>query len=171
MTEHIRYAFGESSLGDFVAAASDNGLVAFEFVEARGDAERALRVRFPDATVGENPALLEDTIKKLASLVDHPERDPGLVLDIRGSDFEKQVWALLRKIPAGMTATYGAIAAAMGSPRDARDATGAIAANTIAILIPCHRVVKKDGSLSGYRWGFERKRKLLSREQKPFELA
>ncbi len=173
MAERLRYAFGQSALGDFIAAVSDHGLVAFEFADARKNAESALRARFPEATVHEEPAALADIVQKLGALVDHPASDPGLILDMRGSDFEKRVWTLLRQIPAGMTTTYGAIAAAVGSPKDARDTTAAIAANTIAILIPCHRVIKKDGSLSGYRWGFKRKRELLSREQsqQAFELA
>ncbi|WP_334146697.1 methylated-DNA--[protein]-cysteine S-methyltransferase [Hyphomicrobium sp.] len=165
MPERILYGWGRSSLGEFLAAVSDRGLVAFEFGEAREDLENTLRLRFPDATVTADAANLAEIIGKLASVVDHPERDPGLSLDIRGTDYEKRVWDILRRIPAGRTSTYGAIAAEIGTPRDARDVTAAIAANTIAILIPCHRVVKKDGSLSGYRWGYKRKRALLSREQ------
>jgi AraC family transcriptional regulator, regulatory protein of adaptative response / methylated-DNA-[protein]-cysteine methyltransferase len=86
------------------------------------------------------------------------------VLDMRGSDYQKHVWAMLREIPSGETTSYGAMAAKLGT-RDARDVTEAIGSNTIAILIPCHRVIKKDGSISGYRWGVRRKRSLLEREQ------
>jgi AraC family transcriptional regulator of adaptative response/methylated-DNA-[protein]-cysteine methyltransferase len=172
MSEPIRYAFGQSSLGGFIAAASDRGLVAFEFGDSRTDLVEALRSRFADSVVEEDDAGLSDTVARLTVAVDHPGRDPGLALDLRGSDFQKRVWNLLREIPAGQTTTYGAIAARMGTPRDARDVTEAIAANTIAILIPCHRVVKTDGSTSGYRWGFRRKRSLLAREAKgtPFQL-
>ncbi|MFV0296230.1 MAG: methylated-DNA--[protein]-cysteine S-methyltransferase [Hyphomicrobiaceae bacterium] len=173
MKEFIRYTFGQSSLGDFIAAVSDIGLVAFEFADAQTDAVNALRNRFSEAAIEEDAALLSEMVRKLATLVDHPDRRLDIVLDMRGSDFERRVWALLREVPAGATTTYGAIAAKMGTPRDARDVTAAIAANSIAILIPCHRVVKKDGSLSGYRWGFKRKRALLSREQthNAFELV
>jgi AraC family transcriptional regulator of adaptative response/methylated-DNA-[protein]-cysteine methyltransferase len=172
MSEQIRYAFGRGSLGDFIAAVSDRGLVAFEFRERGEAAVEALRLRFPGAAVIEDDRGLADTIAKLVDLVDHPERDPGLPLDLRGSDYERRVWQALRDIPAGQTTTYGAIAARMGTPRDAREATEAIAANGIAILVPCHRVVKKDGSLSGYRWGFARKRALLAREREAtFHLA
>jgi AraC family transcriptional regulator of adaptative response/methylated-DNA-[protein]-cysteine methyltransferase len=172
MSEHIRYAWGCSSLGDFLAAASDRGLVAFEFVDERGAILEALHSRFPHAVIEEDGAALADTAEKLAWIVDHPEHDPGIPLDIRGTDYQKRVWEILRGIPAGRTTNYGAIAAEFGT-RDARDVTEAIASNAIAILIPCHRVVKKDGSLSGYRWGFKRKRALLSREQKtsPFALG
>lgn len=178
MPENICYAWGHSSLGDFLAAASDRGLVAFEFADRDAASAEVLRVRFPSvrfpsAIIEEDVARLSDTIGKLAMIVDHPECDPGLTLDIRGSDYEKRVWGALREIRAGETASYGDIAATLGAPGDARDVAEACAANPIAILIPCHRVVKKDGSLSGYRWGFKRKRALLAREHNnsTFQLA
>ena len=173
MSNHIRYAWGQSSLGDFIAALSDRGLVAFEFIHGARDALGALQERFPEAMVVEDAAGLAATVAALARLVDEPDHDPGLPLDVQGSTYEKRVWDLLREIPPGDTVSYGEIAAKMGTPRDARDATAAIAANTLAILIPCHRVVKKDGSLSGYRWGQKRKRELLARERsrRPFSLA
>jgi AraC family transcriptional regulator of adaptative response/methylated-DNA-[protein]-cysteine methyltransferase len=102
-------------------------------------------------------------VGKLEHVVDHPQ-DPGIVLDMRGSDYQKQVWTMLRKVPAGETTNYGSLAAKLGT-RDSRDVTEAIGSNAIAILIPCHRVVKKDGSISGYRWGVRRKRILLQRER------
>ena len=159
------YAWGKSSLGDFIAVQSDRGLVAFEFAGPEGNVLDKLQARLPDAALTEHPAAMAGTIAALARLVDHPDRDPGLALDIRGSDYEKKVWELLRQIPPGTTTSYGAVAAQMGT-RDARDVTAAIANNILAILIPCHRVVKKDGSLSGYRWGSTRKRALLERERK-----
>lgn len=172
MSESIRYAFGESSLGGFIAATSGRGLVAFEFNNHPQSLVGALRDRFPDARVDQDDAGLAEVLRKLVALVERPGGDPGLRLDIRGTDYQKQVWDILRHIPAGQTTNYGAIAAGLGT-RDARDATDAIAANTLAILIPCHRVVKKDGSLSGYRWGAKRKRELLAREQiaTPFRLG
>lgn len=165
MAEHIRYAWGTSSLGPFIAAASDAGLVAFEFADRETDAVEALRARFPEANLDRDEAGLADIVGKLADVVDHPDNDPAIPLDVRGTDYQKQVWKLLQEIPAGTTTNYGTVAAKMGT-RDPRDVTEAIASNTIAILIPCHRVVKKDGSLSGYRWGFKRKRELLAREQR-----
>jgi AraC family transcriptional regulator of adaptative response/methylated-DNA-[protein]-cysteine methyltransferase len=163
MTDPIRYACGESSLGDFIAASSRDGLVAFEFAD-RGGALGKLRERFPQSVLSEDVAGMADTVAALSRLVDHPYESSDLPLDLRGSDYEKRVWSLLREIPAGTTASYGDIAARTGT-RDARDVTTAIAANGIAILVPCHRVVKKDGSLSGYRWGARRKRALLDRER------
>ncbi len=163
--DFLLYAWGRSSLGDFLAVKSDLGLVAFEFASPDGNAVKELQARFPDVVLTEHPAALAETIAALARLVDHPDQDPAIPLDIHGTDYEKRVWDLLRQIPPGTTTSYGAIAAQMGT-RDARDVTAAIAANTLAILIPCHRVVKKDGSLSGYRWGSKRKRALLERERK-----
>ncbi|WP_249209512.1 methylated-DNA--[protein]-cysteine S-methyltransferase [Bradyrhizobium manausense] len=165
MTERIRYTWGHSSLGDFIAAASDVGLVAFEFASRGTQAVDVLRAHFPEAVIEHDEAGLVETVSRLAEVVDHPDRDLDIPLDIRGTAYQKQVWASLREIPAGTTTNYGAVAANMGT-RDARDVTEAIASNTIAILIPCHRVVKKDGSLSGYRWGSKRKRELLAREQR-----
>jgi AraC family transcriptional regulator of adaptative response/methylated-DNA-[protein]-cysteine methyltransferase len=93
-----------------------------------------------------------------------PESDGDFALDLRGSAFELKVWNALREIPAGTTATYGEIAARVGSPREAREVGEACAANRLAVVVPCHRIVKKDGSISGYRWGVRRKRALLERE-------
>jgi len=164
MTETIRYAWGTSSLGSFLAAVSDRGLVMFEFGE-RTETLDALRAHVPDARLKEDGKGLSDLIGSLAELVEHPDRTPDIPLDIRGTDYQKRVWDILRQIPAGETTYYGAVAAQLGT-RDARDATAAIASNCIAILIPCHRVVKKDGSLSGYRAGPRLKRALLTREQR-----
>jgi AraC family transcriptional regulator of adaptative response/methylated-DNA-[protein]-cysteine methyltransferase len=163
--DDLVYAWGKSSLGDFIAAQSNRGVVAFEFASLDGNAVKELQARFPNATLTEHPAAMASTIAALAQLVDRPDQEPAIPLDIRGTDYEKKVWELLRQIPPGTTTNYGAIAAQMGT-RDARDVTAAIANNTLAILVPCHRVVKKDGSLSGYRWGATRKRALLERERK-----
>jgi AraC family transcriptional regulator of adaptative response/methylated-DNA-[protein]-cysteine methyltransferase len=172
MSETIRYAFGQSSLGDFLAATSDRGLVAFEFTDRGGAILDVMRDRFPAASLAQDDDGLSEIIGKLAALVDRPNIDPGIALDPRGSDYQNQVWSMLREIPAGQTTSYGALAARLGT-RDAREVTEAIASNAIAILIPCHRVVKKDGSLSGYRWGFRRKRALQERERRtsPFRLG
>ena len=165
MTEILRYGWGESSLGRFMAAMSERGVVSFEFTDDAGSALEALRTRFTGALVVEDRPGMTEAITRLAETVEDPGRDPGLDLDLRGSAYELRVWAALRQIPAGCTRTYGEIAAALGAPQDARDVGEACAANCIAILVPCHRVVKKDGRLSGYRWGFQRKRALLAREQ------
>jgi AraC family transcriptional regulator, regulatory protein of adaptative response / methylated-DNA-[protein]-cysteine methyltransferase len=164
MREQIRYTWGTSSLGDFIAAVSNEGLVLFEFVKRDGTGLNTLRARFPEASIELDEEGLQEIVTKLADVIEHPASDPGIALDLRGSEFERRVWGFLRGIPAGQTTSYGALAAETGSSHDARAVTEAIANNTIAILIPCHRVVKKDGSLSGYRWGTKRKRELLKRE-------
>jgi AraC family transcriptional regulator, regulatory protein of adaptative response / methylated-DNA-[protein]-cysteine methyltransferase len=164
MQEQIRYAWGASSLGEFIVAVSDVGVLAFEFGDNRAALLSALESRLPEATVVNDPSGLVGTLAELESVVDHPEKDAEIVLDMRGSAYQKQVWTLLREIPCGDTTNYGALAAKLGT-RDAREVTEAIGSNTIAILIPCHRVIKKDGSISGYRWGVRRKRALLERER------
>jgi AraC family transcriptional regulator of adaptative response/methylated-DNA-[protein]-cysteine methyltransferase len=163
MADTIRYAAGQSSIGPFVAALSARGLAMVEFGEM---SEADLRAGFPDAHLVEDPASLQETLGRLADLIEHPERDSDLVLDLRGSAFELKVWNALRDIPAGTTASYGEIAARIGSPREAREVGEACAANRLAVVVPCHRIVKKDGSISGYRWGFKRKRALLEREHR-----
>lgn len=170
MSEPIRYAWGQSSLGDFIAAVSERGLVAFEFVDRSSTPLDTLQARLPDVSLQEDRASLSELVSKLATLVDHPESDPNITLDARGSDYQKEVWLLLREIPAGETTNYGALAVKLGT-RDVRDVTEAIASNCIAILIPCHRVIKKNGSLSGYRWGFKRKCALLERERQAATLG
>ena len=165
MTETIRYAWGESSLGSFMVALSQRGIVAQDFTEPGPEFLAVLGQRFPGAILVEDPQSLAGTIARLTQLIERPERTSDLPLDLRGSDFELRVWAALKQIPPGMTASYGEIAARIGAPRETREVGEACAANTLAILIPCHRVVKKDGSIAGYRWGVKRKRALLARER------
>ena len=161
MADTIRYAAGQSSLGPFVVALSGRGLAMVEFGEMN---EAGLQARFPDADVVQDTASLQETLGRLTRLIEHPEADGDFALDLRGSAFELKVWNALRRIPAGTTATYGEIAARVGSPREAREVGEACAANRLAVVVPCHRIVKKDGSISGYRWGVRRKRALLERE-------
>ncbi len=163
MANTIRYAAGQSSLGPFVAALSERGLALVEFGEVN---ERALRHHFPDADLIEDPPALQGTLARLAELIEHPENDAHFALDLRGSPFELEVWRALHDIPAGTTATYGEIASRLGAPREAREVGEACAANRLAVVVPCHRIVKKDGSISGYRWGVKRKRALLEREHR-----
>ena len=165
MSDLIRYAWGTSSLGGFLVATSDTGLVAFEFGSEWEGVLDALQERLPEARLELDQLGLEDAVRRLARLVEHPEEDPGLALDPRGSAYQRRVWQLLREIPAGTTVSYGEVAAKLGT-RDPRDVTQAIADNALAILVPCHRVIKKDGSISGYRWGVRRKRALLERERR-----
>jgi AraC family transcriptional regulator, regulatory protein of adaptative response / methylated-DNA-[protein]-cysteine methyltransferase len=165
MRETIRFASGTSSLGDFMVAVSEKGLVVLEFSARRAAMEEALRMRFPETDIVDSQADLADVVELARRAIEEPGFDPGLQLDLRGTPYEINVWTMLRSIPVGSTTNYGALATELGS-RDARDVTDAINSNPIAVLVPCHRVVKKDGSISGYRWGVKRKRALLAREQK-----
>jgi len=164
MREIIRLARGSSSLGDFMVATSDQGLVALEFSSSHAESEDALRARFPEAEIVGDQQGLSDVLEKVHRAVEEPGFDPVIALDLRGTPYEVEVWSMLRAIPVGETTNYGALAAKLGT-RDAREVTEAIARNPIAVLVPCHRVVKKDGSISGYRWGVKRKRELLKREK------
>ncbi len=103
-------------------------------------------------------------VEVVAGLIEAPARDPQLPLDIRGTAFQRRVWSALRAIPRGATASYADIAARIGAPASVRAVAGACAANPLAVVVPCHRVVRRDGGLSGYRWGIARKRALLQRE-------
>jgi AraC family transcriptional regulator, regulatory protein of adaptative response / methylated-DNA-[protein]-cysteine methyltransferase len=165
MREIIRFAWGNSSLGDFMAAMSSNGLVALEFSSNRAAAEDALRLRFAEADIIDSAKELTDILVKLQRAIEVPGFDPAIPLDLRGTPYEVEVWSMLQAIPVGETINYGSLAARLGT-RDAREVTGAIACNPLAVLVPCHRVIKKDGSISGYRWGVERKRELLARERR-----
>jgi AraC family transcriptional regulator of adaptative response/methylated-DNA-[protein]-cysteine methyltransferase len=164
MRDIIRFAWGNSTLGDFLVAVSTKGLVAFEFANQRQAVEQALRARFQDADIVSDESGLAEIIGAMAQLVAQPGLAPDIPLDLRGTPYEIGVWQMLRDIPMGETTHYGALAARLGT-RDARDVTKAIAANPIAILVPCHRVLRKDGSISGYRWGVYRKKALLQREK------
>jgi len=164
MREIIRFAWGTSSLGDFMIAMSKKGLVALEFNLRRAATEEALRVRFTEADVLDSQTDLVNIVELVRRAIEDPCFDPDLPLDLRGTAYEITVWKMLQSIPAGKTTNYGALAAELGT-RDARDVTEAIARNPIAVLVPCHRVIKKDGSISGYRWGVKRKRALLALEQ------
>lgn len=168
MREIIRFAWGISSLGDFVVAMSDKGIVALEFSSMHTAMEDALRIRFPEAEFERSQEELAEVMDVVAGVIDDPSSNCDLPLDLRGTPYEVQVWHMLREIPAGETTSYGALAAKLGS-RDPRDVTAAIANNPIAVIVPCHRVIKKDGSISGYRWGVRRKRVLLAREQRATE--
>jgi AraC family transcriptional regulator of adaptative response/methylated-DNA-[protein]-cysteine methyltransferase len=165
MREIIRFARRTSALGDFLVAMSGQGLVALEFADERAALQHALRFRFPEALIVADQEGLADVLDRVQRVVEQPDFDPKIPLDLRGTPHEVKVWRMLREIPLGETTNYGALAADLGT-RDAREVTEAIGANPIAILVPCHRVIKKDGSISGYRWGVRRKRALLERERK-----
>ena len=160
----IRFAVGEASLGAVLVAATDKGVSAIMLGDDPDALVRELQDRFPRAELKGGDAAFERMVAQVVGLVEGPGQRLDLPLDIRGTAFQQQVWQALRAIPPGTTATYAEIAKAVGRPKAVRAVAQACAANPLAVAIPCHRVVRTDGSLSGYRWGVERKRKLLDRE-------
>lgn len=160
----IRYAVGDSSLGKVLAARSARGVCALLLGDDPGELRRDLQRRFPEEAVIEDAAGLAALLDRAIALVESPMRGLDLALDLRGTEFQTKVWQALRDIPAGATATYMDIANRIERPRAVRAVARACAANALAVAVPCHRVVRSDGNLSGYRWGVERKRSLLERE-------
>jgi AraC family transcriptional regulator of adaptative response/methylated-DNA-[protein]-cysteine methyltransferase len=160
----LRFAVAECSLGALIVAASDRGIAAIAFGDDPAALVEDLQDRFPNATLIGGDAAFEATVARVVGFVEAPATGLELPLDVRGTAFQERVWQALRAIPAGTTATYTEIATAIGLPKAVRAVAQACAANPTAVAIPCHRVVRTDGSLSGYRWGVERKRALLARE-------
>ncbi len=159
----IRWTRADSSLGLLLIAATDRGLCRVAFDED----EDALRARFPAARIEPADTALAALVARVVAGVEHPASDHDLPLDVRGTAFQEAVWQALRAIPAGRTLSYGELAAAAGRPAAVRAAGSACAANPIAVLVPCHRVKRSDGSLGGYAYGLDRKRALLDREDGP----
>jgi len=160
----IRFAIGQASLGAVLVAATEKGVCAIMLGDDPDALARALQDRFPRAELIGGDEKFERTVAEVVGLVEAPGQRLDLPLDIRGTAFQQRVWEALRAIPRGRTATYAEIAEAVGRPRAVRAVAQACAANPLAVAIPCHRVVRTDGDLSGYRWGVERKRKLLDLE-------
>jgi len=162
----IRFAIGACSLGSILVAASDKGVCAILFGDDAKSLRHELEKQFPRARlIGGDPAF-ERLASEVIGFVENPQAGLDLPLDIRGTAFQHRVWEALCRIPAGSTASYAEIAEAIGAPGSARAVARACASNRIAVAIPCHRVVRTDGSLSGYRGGVARKRALLAREAK-----
>jgi AraC family transcriptional regulator, regulatory protein of adaptative response / methylated-DNA-[protein]-cysteine methyltransferase len=160
----IRFAVGQASLGAVLVAATDKGVCAILLGDDPEALVRDLQDRFPRAELEGGDADFERMVAQVVGLVEAPGQRLDLPLDIRGTAFQQKVWAALSAIPPGKTATYAEVARAIGQPKAVRAVAQACGANPLAIAIPCHRVVRSDGDLSGYRWGVERKRKLIDRE-------
>ena len=160
----IRFAIGESSLGAILVAQSERGVCAILLGDDPDALARDLQDRFPRANLIGGDRGFEQLVARVVGLVEAPQLGLDLPLDVRGTAFQQRVWQALREIPAGQTASYSEIARRIGSPTAVRAVAQACAANVLAIAIPCHRVVRHDGGLSGYRWGVERKRALLDKE-------
>jgi AraC family transcriptional regulator of adaptative response/methylated-DNA-[protein]-cysteine methyltransferase len=160
----IRFAIGECSLGAILVAQSERGVCAILLGDDPDALARDLQDRFPNATLVGGDHTYEQRVAQVVGFVEAPALGLDLPLDVRGTAFQQRVWRALRDIPAGSTASYSEIARRIGSPKAVRAVAGACAANMLAVAIPCHRVVRHDGELSGYRWGVTRKRALLDRE-------
>jgi AraC family transcriptional regulator of adaptative response/methylated-DNA-[protein]-cysteine methyltransferase len=160
----IRFAVGECSFGSILVATSERGVCAILLGDDPDALARELQDRFPRADLIGGDKEFEQLVARVVGFVETPRLGLDLPLDVRGTAFQQRVWQALRKIPTGSTVSYADIAKRIGSPRSARAVAQACAANTLAVAIPCHRVVRNDGALSGYRWGVERKRALLERE-------
>jgi AraC family transcriptional regulator of adaptative response/methylated-DNA-[protein]-cysteine methyltransferase len=163
-TAAVRFATGECWLGAILVAASAKGICAILLGDDLAELRRDLENRFPQARFVEGGESIELLTDKVIDSIEVPGQTRDLPLDPQGTEFEQRVWRQLRDIPPGATASYSEIAARIGAPNDAYAVGEACAANMIAVAIPCHRVVRKDGGLAGYRWGFKRKRALLKRE-------
>jgi AraC family transcriptional regulator of adaptative response/methylated-DNA-[protein]-cysteine methyltransferase len=161
----IRFAVGECWLGSLLVAATGQGVCAILLGDDADELTRDLASRFPTAELIRGDAKFQRLIAQVIALVEAPATGIHLPLDIRGTAFQQRVWEALQKIPAGTTTSYAEIAKQIGRPRAVRAVGQAVAANPLAVAVPCHRVLRADGSLSGYRWGVRRKQALLAREQ------
>jgi AraC family transcriptional regulator of adaptative response/methylated-DNA-[protein]-cysteine methyltransferase len=160
----IRFSVGECSLGSILVAASDVGICAISLGDDPEELVKWMQDRFPKAEFIGGDKAFEKLIRQVIGFVERPSIGLKLPLDVRGTAFQERVWQKLTEIPYGTTRTYAEIAAALGMPKSTRAVGAACGANPIAVAIPCHRVVRTDGSLCGYRWGLERKAKLLKSE-------
>lgn len=162
----VRFVVGESSLGFVLVAASDVGVCAVTLGDSPAMLARDLEKQFPSCTLVDHDVQLGHSLSTIIAFIEHPQTTLSLPLDIRGTPFQKSVWQAVVAIPHGSTASYSEIARAIGKPSAVRAVARACAENAIAVIIPCHRVVRSDGTPSGYRWGATRKQRLLERESR-----
>jgi len=162
----IRFAIGQCSLGDILVAQSQRGICAILLGDDADTLLRELQDLFPKAHLIGGDAAFEHLVAQVVGFVEAPSIGLNLPLDVRGTAFQERVWQALREIPPGTTVSYTQVAARIGAPKAVRAVAQACGANHLAVAIPCHRVVRRDGDISGYRWGVERKRTLLNREAK-----
>jgi AraC family transcriptional regulator, regulatory protein of adaptative response / methylated-DNA-[protein]-cysteine methyltransferase len=164
MNTPIHFGFFKSSLGLVAVAASARGVCSITLGDGVAEMTRDLAQRLPQATLTRDDAKLRREFAAIEAFIDDPSRGLDLPLDLEGTDFQRRVWRALREIPAGKTLSYAEVARRIDAPASFRAVAQACGANRIALAIPCHRVVRSDGGLSGYRWGVTRKRALLERE-------
>ena len=164
--ETIRYALAESPLGRILVAATSRGVCAVAFADSDQELANDLAARFPQAVLSRMDEEIAEFVRAVVAAIAEPARAHGLPLDVRMTAFQQRVWNALERIPRGATRTYGELAAEIGSPGAAIAVGGALGKNPLAVLIPCHRVVGSGGSMTGWRWGVERKKELLALEAK-----
>ncbi|MEW7314124.1 bifunctional DNA-binding transcriptional regulator/O6-methylguanine-DNA methyltransferase Ada [Buttiauxella gaviniae] len=162
----IQFVTGSCWLGEFLVARSERGICAILLGNDAQELGHELETLFPHSSLMTGDEQFAQSVAQVVSFLEHPCEHFSLPLDIQGTAFQQQVWQALRDIPAGQTASYSDIAQRIGKPQAVRAVAGACAANKLAVIIPCHRVVRNDGAISGYRWGVERKRQLLEIEAK-----
>jgi AraC family transcriptional regulator, regulatory protein of adaptative response / methylated-DNA-[protein]-cysteine methyltransferase len=163
--QRIQFAVADCSLGKALVAESGKGVCAIFLGGDAAALQRELAERFPGAQLVPGDKAFGKRIARLIGFIEAPGQNFDLPLDVQGTAFQQKVWKALRRIPAGTTASYADIARAIGAPKAVRAVAGACGANPVAVAIPCHRVVGKDGGLGGYHWGVARKRALLAREK------
>jgi len=160
----IRFAYAESFLGPILVAFTDKGVCSIEFGDSKGPLIDALSVRFPQASIRDGGGHLDALMAEIVDYIKSPTASFSLPLDIQGTVFQQRVWKELQAIPAGETRTYSEVAEALGIPGSVRAVASACARNRLAVVVPCHRVLRKGGELAGYYWGLERKKALLDNE-------
>ena len=165
--QSICYAVAPCSLGFVIVAATARGVCAIELGDTQAPLVGRLRQRFPKASFGPGDAQFNRWVQQVLRFLEQPRGLLELPLDIQGTVFQRRVWQALRAIPVGSTVSYGGLAAAIGRPSAVRAVAQACASNPLAVAVPCHRVVRGNGDLAGYRWGVERKAELLRRESCP----
>lgn len=167
MNQEIRFAVENTNLGWAMVAATEIGICAIALGDNPDELASEIYRRFPQAKLGDDDPTFQQWVADVVSTIEIPRRSLNLPIDIQGTAFQQQVWQVLQTIPVGSTISYQQVAAQIGNPKAFRAVASACAANKLAIAIPCHRVVGSNGSLSGYRWGVERKQALLELEKKP----
>ncbi len=163
----VRYTIADSPLGRMLIAATDKGICAIQFADSDRQLQQGLIREFPFAVRRRDDAAMDQSRENLTRLIEGHENHPALPLDIRATAFQRRVWECLQRIPRGETRSYSAIAKKIGMPKATRAVARACATNPVAVAIPCHRVVRQDGESGGYRWGIERKERLLAMERQP----
>ena len=160
----LHYAIGQCSLGFVLIARAERGVCAVLLGDDPESVTSELEKRFAPTSLLRRDEELAECLSQVVGLIEAPGRPLDLLLDLRGSTFQRRVWQALREIPVGTTTTYSEVASRIGAPKAVRAVARACATNPLALLVPCHRVIGKNGGLTGYRWGVERKRMLLERE-------